>query len=365
MIAEVYWDLEYEIEQQGFDYAYDKRLYDRLKTDDPEDVRRHLLADIEYQRRLVRFIENHDEDRCAAVFGAERSMAAATVALTLPGLRLVHEGQIDGWTMRVPVQLGRRTPEPGHPGLRAFYERLLAVLRSPVFHQGSWRLLRTQEILSGDQSHRNVVAHCWITGDECLLVVANLAPEPAKLCLPLELPALTACRWEVRDVLSEVCYEEEGDAIHHPGLFLVLHGYQCHIFQFRLRERKLPDGIYHRSNLAISGHAIYSLAWSPDGRAIAICGSHTSVSLVDVASEACVRELVGHTRVIGSVAWCPQDRLLASGGDDRTVRVWDVKTGQAIRVLEGPGDNILTVAWSPDGRTIAAGGIDGGSLSGM
>ena len=29
-MAEAYWDLEWELQQQGFDYCYDKRLYDRL-----------------------------------------------------------------------------------------------------------------------------------------------------------------------------------------------------------------------------------------------------------------------------------------------------------------------------------------------
>ena len=30
-MAEVYWDLEWELQQQGFNYTYDKRLYDRLR----------------------------------------------------------------------------------------------------------------------------------------------------------------------------------------------------------------------------------------------------------------------------------------------------------------------------------------------
>ena len=29
-IAEVYWDLEWTLHQQGFDYTYDKRFYDHL-----------------------------------------------------------------------------------------------------------------------------------------------------------------------------------------------------------------------------------------------------------------------------------------------------------------------------------------------
>ncbi len=67
-IAEAYWDLEWALQQQGFDYCYDKRLYDRLVHDGAEQVRGHLTADTAYQDGLVRFIENHDEPRAAATF---------------------------------------------------------------------------------------------------------------------------------------------------------------------------------------------------------------------------------------------------------------------------------------------------------
>ena len=71
-MAEAYWDLEWELQQQGFDYCYDKRLYDRLEHDSAENVRLHLCADLAYQEKLVRFIENHDEPRAAAAFPGER-----------------------------------------------------------------------------------------------------------------------------------------------------------------------------------------------------------------------------------------------------------------------------------------------------
>ena len=69
-IAEAYWDLEWELQQQGFDFCYDKRLYDRLEHDDVEGVRLHLNADLGYQQKLVRFIENHDEPRASVAFPA-------------------------------------------------------------------------------------------------------------------------------------------------------------------------------------------------------------------------------------------------------------------------------------------------------
>ena len=69
LLAEVYWDMEWRLQQLGFDFTYDKRLYDRLLHSPPADVRGHLTADADYQRRSARFIENHDEPRSAAEFG--------------------------------------------------------------------------------------------------------------------------------------------------------------------------------------------------------------------------------------------------------------------------------------------------------
>ncbi len=105
-MAEAYWDLEWELQQQGFDYCYDKRLYDRLEHDFAEQIRLHLVADLAYQEKLVRFIENHDEPRAAATFADRKARAAATTILTLPGAKLLHEGQLDGRRVKLPVQLG-------------------------------------------------------------------------------------------------------------------------------------------------------------------------------------------------------------------------------------------------------------------
>ena len=242
MAAEVYWDLEYELQQHGFDYAYDKRLYDGLRGSDPEQIRRHLLAEMDYQRRLVRFIENHDEERAVAVFGATRSMAVAIAALTLPGMRLIHEGQIEGNVIRIPVQLRRRPAEAPDPALEDSYRRLLSGLKLNPFHEGNWRLLQCREAWSGNNTCGSFVAHRWTKGDEVLLIVANVSDQPAQCYLPLEFPVLTGCVWALCDLLSDLRYERDGDAMLHPGLYLDVSGYGHHIFQFRLKNRKRPAG---------------------------------------------------------------------------------------------------------------------------
>ena len=69
-LAEVYWDLEWTLQQQGFDYTYDKRLYDRLEEGHARPVREHLSAGLDFQDHLVRFLENHDEPRAASTFAS-------------------------------------------------------------------------------------------------------------------------------------------------------------------------------------------------------------------------------------------------------------------------------------------------------
>src|ERR1043165_3495497 len=59
-VAEVYWDMEWTMQHKGFDYAYDKRLYDRLREGNARPVREHFHAALDYQNKLARFLENHD-----------------------------------------------------------------------------------------------------------------------------------------------------------------------------------------------------------------------------------------------------------------------------------------------------------------
>ena len=128
-IAEAYWDMEWELQQQGFDFCYDKKLYDRLEHSNAESVRLHLCADLAYQDKLLRFIENHDEPRAAATFSPARQRVAAVTMATLPGVRLFHEGQFEGRKVRPPVFLGRRPDEPLDQELQSFLQR------SPGNHQ--------------------------------------------------------------------------------------------------------------------------------------------------------------------------------------------------------------------------------------
>ena len=176
-LAEVYWDREYQLQQQGFNFTYDKRLLDRLHAGNVEDARGHLRADAEYSAKLARFLENHDEARSLHQFG-HRIRAAAALTFTLPGLRFFFDGQLEGADVRAPVQLGRWPRHPDRPDIRDLYERLLKTIDQPLFHDGEWRLLDIRS--AGDGTFNNLIACRWRKGQDFAVIVANLADHEAQ-----------------------------------------------------------------------------------------------------------------------------------------------------------------------------------------
>jgi WD40 repeat protein len=67
-----------------------------------------------------------------------------------------------------------------------------------------------------------------------------------------------------------------------------------------------------------------TLAFSPDGRLLAVTGRDGAVRLWDVAARRELRRLDGGQGRVGRVAFAPDGRSLAVGGADGTVLVWDV-----------------------------------------
>lgn len=177
-LAEVYWDLEWKMQELGFHFTYDKRLYDRLKEASTGQTRAHLCADIGYQSKMARFLENHDEPRSAATFPAERTAAVAALHATLPGMRFYHHGQLEGKKTFVPMPLGRARPEADDPKVRELYEQLLHFAGAEVFHSGEWKLLEVQP--AGDDTFQDLIAHRWRHQDDCKLIVVNLGTRTAQ-----------------------------------------------------------------------------------------------------------------------------------------------------------------------------------------
>jgi len=176
-LAEVYWNLEWTMQQQGFDYAYDKRLYDRLRDQNAPAVREHLLADLSYQNQLTRFLENHDERRAAATFVPQAAhQAAALISFLAPGMRFFHEGQLEGNLIHTSIHLSRSPKEPIDPSLSAFYQQLLQLLKKEVLRNGQWQLLECAAAWEGNPSCDHYIAYQWQATDGVkVLVVVNYA----------------------------------------------------------------------------------------------------------------------------------------------------------------------------------------------
>jgi hypothetical protein len=229
-IAEAYWDREWTLQQLGFDYTYDKRLYDRLRGSKATEILAHSKADPSFQSKLVRFIENHDEQRAVIAFGPMKSRAAAILASTLPGMHLFHDGQFDGRAVHLPVQLGREPAEAPRGDMREFYERLLAIVQSPVFKKGQWTLESVEP--AGNDSHANFIAYTWSLDNERRLVVVNYADQPSRGHVRFDARDLPETVL-LTDQLDNRRYEYARSNLQTYGLFIELPPFGAHIFSFK------------------------------------------------------------------------------------------------------------------------------------
>jgi hypothetical protein len=235
-VAEAYWDREWDLQQLGFDYCYDKRLYDRLAQGDVAPVRGHLDADPTYQRRLVRFLENHDEPRATRTFAPPaRVQAAAVTVATLPGLTLWHDGQAEGRQVFVPVFLGRRADEPRNPALATWYHHVWAA--APCVRAGAWA---RREVTGwpDNASAEALVAWSWTQGEAVSLVVVNLTDQPADGVVHVGHTVAAGSRWTLDDLLDGARYVRSGDDLADGGLYVALAGWGAHVFT----AAAMPDG---------------------------------------------------------------------------------------------------------------------------
>jgi Alpha amylase, catalytic domain len=230
-MAEVYWDLEWTILQQGFDYAYDKRLYDRLREGRARPVREHLYAGLDYQNRLARFLENHDEPRAAATFAPGVHEAAGAITFLSPGLRFFHDGQFEGRKKRISPHLVRAPQEPIADGLKHFYDRLLVVLREPVMRDGQWQLLECVSAWEGNWTWDCFLAFVWQgLGGARRLVTVNYAPNQSQCYVRLPFADFAGNQWRFQDQMAEAVYDRDGGDLQSRGLYMDVPAWNVSVF---------------------------------------------------------------------------------------------------------------------------------------
>ncbi|MFM0512963.1 alpha-amylase family glycosyl hydrolase [Paraburkholderia sp. RL17-373-BIF-A] len=231
-MAEVYWDLEWTMQQQGFDYAYDKQMYDRLRDAHARSVREHLHAGLDYQDKLTRFLENHDEPRTAAAFEPSRHEAGAIITFLSPGLRFFHQGQFEGCRKRISPHLVRSPQEPIDAALQAFYESLLAVLRQPVFRDGAWNLLECVPAWEGNWTSDCFIAWSWQRADgDRRLVAVNYADNQSQCYVRLPFPDMAGRTVRMKDMMGPASFDRDGNDLISRGLYLDLPLWSYHVFE--------------------------------------------------------------------------------------------------------------------------------------
>ncbi len=230
-IAETYWDLEWDLQQLGFDFTYDKRLTDRLKLGNIYDVKSHLSAEIAFQEKLVRFIENHDEERASQVLGRNKNKAAAVIISTLPGMHLYYDGQFEGKKIKLPVQLGREPIEKTDECLPDFYNKLLNITSAQIFKCGQFKMIEPLKVWENNYSNERMLCWLWSYKIERRLVVINYSDIKAQCRVKLDLRSYPE-NFELFDSLNNCSYIRSRDEVIRVGLFIELQPYQSHIFSF-------------------------------------------------------------------------------------------------------------------------------------
>jgi hypothetical protein len=233
-LAEGYWGLEARLQALGFDYTYDKTLYDGLVSRDAAGVQNHLLGmTAEAIAGSAHFLENHDEPRIASLLAPAEHRAAALLILGLPGMPFLHEGQLSGARLKIPVQLGRRALEPKQAEIASIYDLLLRTLPGTAVGQGSGELLRPRAAWPDNATAQNFIIVQWQRGaPEFDLVVVNLAPHGSQCYAPLTIQHLAAHNWAMKDLLGQECYKRSGDDLQSQGLYLDLPAHGAQLFHF-------------------------------------------------------------------------------------------------------------------------------------
>jgi glycosidase len=230
-MAEVYWDMERALLAQGFDFSYDKHFYDLLRAGEAGPVRAHLGAGLDVQGHLVRFLENHDEARAAAIFAPPEHAAAAVLTYLSPGLRFFHQGQFEGRRKRISPHLGRGPDEPADAQIALFYERLLRLLRHPVLRDGQWTLLECAPVGQDHAGAQAVIASHWAHPlQEPLCVVVNYTSRRGRAVVRPPLPEGPGRTVRFEDRLAPEAFDRPVDDLLHRGLELDLPAWGVHVF---------------------------------------------------------------------------------------------------------------------------------------
>ena len=234
-LAEAYWDLEWELQQQGFDYCYDKRLYDRLRHG---RCRRHSRPSGGRARLPGSAGALSRESRRAARRGG-LSLAAASGGrhrhVFRAGPEVLPSRPVRG---RAGRRAGAFAPGPARspqPDIVAFYDRLLVPRSARRLSQ--WRLVVDPAATGLGRQSDMAGLHCLCLAHgerQRYVVVVNYSDHQAQCRLRLPFAGLTGRQFRLVDMMGSEVYWRDGDGLIEPGLYIDLGAWRCNVFRLDL-----------------------------------------------------------------------------------------------------------------------------------
>jgi hypothetical protein len=155
--------------------------------------------------------------------------AASLLLFTLPGARLVHEGQLQGARIQLPVQLGRRPLEETQVPLEAWHKNLLAAALRAGRETDAWSLCPVRPL--DTPGFNPWIAYQWRLGSQLWLVVVNFSPYPAQGQVEIAQMEFGQENWNFADVLNHKTYTYAGADLKKAGLYVALPGWDYHLFR--------------------------------------------------------------------------------------------------------------------------------------
>lgn len=105
---------------------------------------------------------------------------------------------------------------------------------------------------------------------------------------------------------------------------------------------------------------IRSIAWSPDGRYIAVANQSGGIWVQNSATEETILTVQSAPALpVYTLAWSPDGGKLASGGEDPDINIWDAATGKLIQNLQRQAGAVRTLSWSPDSTHLVSASQEG------
>eukprot|EP01106_Pelomyxa_sp_JSP_P005480 TRINITY_DN1868_c0_g1_i2.p1 TRINITY_DN1868_c0_g1~~TRINITY_DN1868_c0_g1_i2.p1 ORF type:complete len:375 (+),score=96.90 TRINITY_DN1868_c0_g1_i2:141-1265(+) len=276
-LAETYDQLD-NLVTDGFDYVYEKTLLDKLKACNLDDIRSWITTSQSHSYWLhsAHFTENHDEDRAAAAFsyectqancggypdccsgicpssgypscydgnhcgassttcctcdtcpGRARANAAATVTMTLPGMRFYWQDQWNGYENKLEVHMRRSKSETPWAFSTAHYSKLNGIVKDTAFTSGTWNYA----VVNGTSDCWRLMAWRWNYNNSAKrLVVINYSDTQGSGYVVV--PDVTGSSTvTITELFSGTQYSRSAPDMRSTGLNVIIPCWSAQIFQY-------------------------------------------------------------------------------------------------------------------------------------